>query len=63
MDKFKSMYLAASLALFAPLANAGALADAVTAEVQTAELLLIGAVVLGVAGVIMFIRSGKRAAN
>ncbi len=55
--------LAASAFAFA--AQAGELADAVTGELATAkaEIMLIGAAVLTVAGVILLIRSGKKAAN
>lgn len=42
-------------------AHAGALADAVTDGVDTAELMLIGAVALGVTGIIMLIRGGRKA--
>ncbi len=46
-------------------AFAGDLADAVTAEIATAkaELLLVGAAVLGIAGVLLLIRSIKKSAN
>lgn len=46
-------------------AFAGDLADAITAEIATAkaELLLVGAAVLGIAGVLLLIRSVKKSAN
>lgn len=47
----------------AGMANAGALADAVTGGVDTAELLLIGAIVLTCSGIILLIRSGKKASG
>ncbi|MEH6416210.1 hypothetical protein [Pseudomonas sp. CGJS7] len=50
-------------ALFAAAATAGPAAEAVSAGVDKAELTAIGLVVLGIAGVILFIRSGRKAAN
>lgn len=48
----------------APAAFAQAdLASAVTAEVDTAQLIAIGLIVMTVAGITMFIRSGRRVAN
>ena len=46
-------------------ASAGDLADAVTAEIATAkaEVLLIGVAIMGIVGVLLLIRSVKKAAN
>lgn len=37
------------------------LAGAVTAEVDTAQLIAVGVVVMTIAGILLFIRSGRRA--
>lgn len=57
-----SLTAVTGLALSAQAAFAGDLADAVTAEIATAktELMLIGVAVLGIAGVLLLIRSAKR---
>lgn len=61
----KKASLALTTALAAGMANAGPLADAFTGEADSAkaEILLIGAAIMIVCGVIFFIRSGKKAAN
>lgn len=53
------------LAMFSAAASAGELASAFTTEATTAkaELMLIGAAVLGVCAVIFLINSGKRTAK
>lgn len=53
----------AAAALAAGTAAAQDLAAAVTSEVDTAVLLGIGVVVLGIAGILLMIRSGRKAAN
>jgi len=53
----------AAVALTSASAFAGDLSDAVTTGVDKTELTAIGAVVLGLAGIILLIRSGKRAAS
>lgn len=69
LDKIKSGYAAGCVALTGMVVSssafAGDLADAITAEIATAkaELLLVGAAVLGIAGVLLLIRSVKRSAN
>ncbi|MGH8040317.1 MAG: hypothetical protein ACRES5_08515 [Pseudomonas sp.] len=50
-------------AMVAAPAFAGDLADAVTQSAEPAELTLIGVAVLTLCGVILMIRSGKRAAS
>lgn len=50
-------------AMFAPAAFAGALADAATGGMDKAELLLIGAAILGLCGVVAMIKAGKRTTN
>jgi hypothetical protein len=54
-----------ALALSTGDAHAGALADAITTEVTTAkaEILLVGAVMLGLTGVILLIAYVRRAAK
>ena len=54
---------AMSLAPMAAFAQGADLAGAVTAEVDTAQLIAIGLIVMTVAGIIMFINSGKRVAK
>lgn len=49
--------------MFAPAAFAGALADAATGGMDKAELLLIGAAILGLCGVVAMIKAGKRTTN
>jgi hypothetical protein len=49
-------------AMVAPPASAGVLADAATAAMDNAELILIGVAVLTLCGVVAMIRAGKRAA-
>lgn len=60
---FKKAATAAAGLLASGIAAAQGLAAAVTSEVDTAELIAIGVIVLGVAGVILMIRSGRRAAS
>lgn len=54
---------AATAMMASPLAYAGELSDAVQGGVDTTELMAIGVIVLTVAGIILLIRSGKKAAN
>lgn len=53
----------ASVALTSASAFAGDLSEAVAGGVDKTELTAIGVIVLGIAGVILLIRSGKRAAS
>lgn len=54
---------ALALAPAAAFAQGADLVGAVTAEVDTAQLIGIGLVVMTVAGIIMFVNSGKRVAR
>jgi len=54
---------AATAMLASAPAFAGELSDAVQAGVDTTELTAIGVIVLGVAGIILLIRSGRNAAK
>lgn len=68
-EKIRNAPLALAVAASAMIATgpafAGDLADAITAEITTAkaELLLVGAAVLTIAGVLLLIRSVKRGAG
>lgn len=53
----------AAVALTSASAFAGDLSEAVSAGVDKTELTAIGVIVLGIAGVILLIRSGKKAAT
>ncbi|MEI2455340.1 hypothetical protein [Lysobacter firmicutimachus] len=61
--RVKQGLTALSLTAFAAAANAGAMAEAVSSGVDKPELLLIGGIVLGIAGIVLMVRSGKRVAN
>jgi len=60
-NKIAAVATTASVALASAPAFAGEYAEAVKGGVDTAELLAIGVVVLTVAGIILFIRSGRKA--
>lgn len=62
-NKMKATALALTAAVFAPMAHAGALADAVTDGIDVAEVMLIGAAVLALSGIIALIKGGKRASG
>jgi hypothetical protein len=57
----KQLAAGAVAALAASAANAGALATALEGSVDTAELMLIGGVVMTITGIILLIRSGRKA--
>lgn len=61
--RFAGLTALAMAAAPAAFAQGADLAGAVTAEVDTAQLIAIGLVVMTVAGIVMFVRSGKRVAN
>lgn len=61
--RVKQAAAATAAALVSTGAFAGPAADAVSGGVDKAELISIGIVVLTVSGIILFIKSGKRAAN
>ena len=69
MEKGRNLAVAGAVGLTALAATgpswAGDLADAVTTEIATAkaEILLVGVAVMGIVGVLLLIRSVKRAAN
>lgn len=62
-NKIAAVATTASVALASAPAFAGEYAEAVKGGVDTAEILAIGIVVLTVTGIILFIRSGKKAAT
>ncbi|WP_408953709.1 hypothetical protein [Lysobacter sp. Hz 25] len=61
--RIKQAAVGTAAALVATAASAGAAADAVKAGVDNAELIAIGIVVLTIAGIVLFVKSGKRVAN
>ncbi|KAB7763911.1 hypothetical protein [Xanthomonas maliensis] len=67
MPKFKTLFAQAAAvtatALVAPMAFAGEMSDAVKASIDNTELLGIGVIVLTISGIVLMIRSGKKAAN
>ncbi|MCF7220398.1 hypothetical protein [Marilutibacter chinensis] len=59
----KAIVAGGAAAVAAGAANAGALADAITAGLDSAELMLIGAGVLTLTGIVVLIKKSGRAAG
>lgn len=64
LKKFSAPLSALALAAFVvPAAHAGELADAVTGAIDQTELMLIGAAVLVLSGIVALIRGGRKASG